>query len=600
MKIKIIENVFKELNKYRFLSFFIIFVIFFALLQFSFAGSLDPDSYYHIKHAYLIRTEGLSAIQSFPWTQYSILSKYPSDIWLGYHLLLLPFTFFKDLVFGIKLSSVIFSALFCLVFYYLLNKLNIKFPFFWTGFLLLVNFSFLFRLLLPRDFIFSIICLFLSIYFIFKRKYIALFFVSWFFALTYPAAFILLGILALVYLALEIIYKKIFDFKILTSIIPGIIFGLVLRPDFPNNLKMLFVQNFLTIFYKIKGAGLNFGAELSVGFNPFDGWGLLILVAYLFLVFLIFYKFSHKTIISPKKVVVFCLFNLVLGFNLIIFTYSSIISSKLGIIYSMLILICWFILPVIGFSLLFSRKEITKNDNSFFIFYLFVLTSIFLAFSLFANRFIEYFVPLTVFSLSIIISYFFLKEQSSTVEKFRCFDLKRMIIFVLPLLFLFLSYLECSFWLSVNRYENNFYAFRETSSFLRENTKEKELILHTYWSDFPGLFYFNDKGYYISAMDPTFMYVYSEKLYWFWANMLSGTVCDSQKCPDYQKICTPQNASNIYKTIKNYFPANYFFINNRERWAIKELVYLLKSRPDLFREVPRKDYYLRSIIFEVL
>jgi hypothetical protein len=602
MRIKTIENILKKLNQYQFLSFFgifVVFFIFFAILQFSFTGSLDPDGYYHIKHAYLIRTEGLSAIQSFPWTQYSILSKYPSDIWIGYHLLLIPFTFFNDLLFGAKLSSVVFSALFCLIFYYLLKKLKVRFPFFWTSFLLFVNYGFLFRLLLPRDFIFSIICIFLSIYFIFKRKYIALFFVSWFFALTYPAALILLGILAFVYLVLEIIYKKIFDFRILTSIIPGVIFGLVLRPDFPNNLKILFVTNILTVFYKLKGVGLNFGAEFMSNYNPFNRWDLFIFLIYLFVVFVLIHKFSHKTTGAVKKAILSYLFFFVVGLNFIIFYYSSLISSKLNIVYFAGLLIGWLVLPAIGFLLIFSKKKIIENQFSFLIFYLFCLSSLFLLFSFFAARFIEYFMPLTILFAGVSLTHFFPKViRKKKLENRFLFKLKGPVLLVFPFLFLGFSYFNAIFWLTSNKSENYIYTMRETAGFLRENTKNKELILHLVWSDFPGLFYFNDKNYYISAMDPTFMYVYNKEIYWSWIHLRNGVICDVQNCPSYRKICSPRNAVNIYQTIKNYFPVKYIFLGNPK--IHQEFIYLLTSRPDLFREVPRKDYFLRSRIFEIL
>src|SRR5438128_12559884 len=65
----------------------------------------DPDSLYHIQHAALYRTHGI-LMTGFPWLPFSVVDRYASDIWYGFHLLLLPCTLIDDPVLEIKVPGV--------------------------------------------------------------------------------------------------------------------------------------------------------------------------------------------------------------------------------------------------------------------------------------------------------------------------------------------------------------------------------------------------------------------------------------------------------------------------------------------------------------
>ena len=83
---------------------FFVFSVFLAAVQFATPNLAGNDGYYHIKLAYLMRTEGLKP--PFPWLPLTILNEGSFvDHHYLYHILLVPFTF-GDLRLGAKIAGV--------------------------------------------------------------------------------------------------------------------------------------------------------------------------------------------------------------------------------------------------------------------------------------------------------------------------------------------------------------------------------------------------------------------------------------------------------------------------------------------------------------
>jgi len=143
-------------RKIQLLGIIILFSTLSSLVVFSTDRIFDYDSLYHIRHAWLYRTEGLS-FSDFPWLQFSSIGELKSDIWYGFHLFLLPFTFFPDFIFSIRLSSVVLAVFFLLSFYLILKRLPVKYPLFFTILLYFSSGDFLFRINMCRPHIFSLI-----------------------------------------------------------------------------------------------------------------------------------------------------------------------------------------------------------------------------------------------------------------------------------------------------------------------------------------------------------------------------------------------------------------------------------------------------------
>jgi len=70
-----------------------------------------------------------------------------------------------------------------------------------------------------------------------------------------------------------------------------------------------------------------------------------------------------------------------------------------------------------------------------------------------------------------------------------------------------------------------------------------EIIFHSDWDDFPMLFYWNSKNYYISGLDPTFLYLKNRDLY-----------------EKYVKITSGEQKTDLAEIIKNDFKSRYVLI----------------------------------------
>ncbi|HEY7410136.1 MAG TPA: hypothetical protein VII13_05315, partial [Vicinamibacteria bacterium] len=69
----------------------------------------DPDSFYHLRHAWVYATRGL-AHGSFPWLEFSLVGRTGADLWYGFHVLLVPLTGFGDLRDGLIYGGVLCTA----------------------------------------------------------------------------------------------------------------------------------------------------------------------------------------------------------------------------------------------------------------------------------------------------------------------------------------------------------------------------------------------------------------------------------------------------------------------------------------------------------
>ena len=203
----------------------------FSYFSFKSDGLWGVDSWYHIKITEMYTEYGF--FREFPWMQFSPMKYHYADRWFLFHIGLIPFVF-GDLVIGAKLAVVFYSSLIFLIFFLILNKLNISKAPFWT-FVFLSSRVFITRLFLLRAFIFSIIFFFVFIYMLNRRNYKGLFLISLVYASTY-SLFPILLLFSMVFVITDYIHNRNIDKKIITYCSVGIIVGLVLNPYFPFNI----------------------------------------------------------------------------------------------------------------------------------------------------------------------------------------------------------------------------------------------------------------------------------------------------------------------------------------------------------------------------
>ncbi len=130
------------------IALFLLFFISMALIQFVTPDMPDNDGFYHIKLAWLMRTEGLKP--DFPYLPLSILNQDEFyDHHFLFHVALIPFTF-GDLRTGAKWAAVTFASLAFLAVWVLFHRQRVPLAWLWALALLGISDAFLFRMSIPR------------------------------------------------------------------------------------------------------------------------------------------------------------------------------------------------------------------------------------------------------------------------------------------------------------------------------------------------------------------------------------------------------------------------------------------------------------------
>ena len=486
------------------ISIFILFAAIAAVFSFGTEKILDPDSFYHIRHAWLYRTEGLFN-SVFPWVQFSVIKDFASDIWYGFHILLIPFTLFPDLIFGVRLSAVLFSAASLLFIYIGLKKMRVWIPLFWS---LLLYFSapdFLFRINMSRPQTLTIgLTALLFALFLKNPSFWPVF------ALSVVIAWIHLSLFWVVIAVTSaaatgvLIFQKRFEWKKLLATFLGLATGWLLRPNPFGTLKILKVQLFDLFAVKQQGLPLLFGEELS----PLDSITiklqlipiLLIIIATLAVFVWVIAKKRFQNVTLEWKTAFWPSIGLSLGFFIIAF-----IAGR----------------RAMDFWLLFS-----------------------------------------IFFIGQLITLIMVQLGSPQAEKIR-----RGIVVGLAAIFLFMtarhSYIFYLFTTSPTTILPD--KFQKPMLWLKENGQPGEIVFHTGWDDFPMLFFWNQKNYYINGMDPIFQYAKNPSLYWeshFLAIGGQPFTCNAIPCtlkavrPLYEAIAEDFNTAYVIIDLERNFGLN--------------------------------------------
>ncbi len=255
-----------------FLGFILAALLVSVFLHFGADKIADPDIFYHFAHADIYKSSGISQ-SAFPWLPYSAIGKYSADIWYGFHLALVPFTFLKNHILGMRLAGVFITFIFLILFYFACSLLKITPRFFWTFFAIFSSPFFLYHIAMARPHVLSLGLNILLFAFLASENFWGVFLAS--FASTFLhlslfwASILIFGIWALI----KIINERKIPAKEGLVLIAGILTGWALRPNPLGAAKLAYIQTVELAIEKLKGVPLHFGSELfplgSLVFNYF-------------------------------------------------------------------------------------------------------------------------------------------------------------------------------------------------------------------------------------------------------------------------------------------------------------------------------------------
>lgn len=459
----------------------------------------DPDAFYHAKIGEMMGQGKL--VLDFPWQQYSSLVDNYWDQHFLFHVFLGLFMKIFGAFAGIKLSTIFLCSGFIFIFGAILKLIDVRQAWIYS-LILLFSTPLTFRLNLVKATPLSLIVLFLGIYLLYKKKYLWLFILSFIYVWTYGGFPLLLGIVGL-YAIINFIYNKKLkeNLYLIGSVAGGMLAGLIANPYFPGNIYY-FWQQFVQIGL------INYQDKIGVG----GEW----------------YPYGLAKLISGAPIV--CLLMVV---SLFLFFY-------------------------------FLKRQKQINWLSLF------LCLMFLGLTLKSRRYVEYFIPFSVFFSALTLAPVMarltvIKVYDGAVRFVGASWFKAILVggFILFAFFMVPAIYAGQFKENLKdlRRGYDFYKFSDSMNWLKENSEEGDIVLHSDWDEFPILFFWNNENYYIVGLDPTFMYNYDEEKYWLWVNITLG----KEKEDLYKKITENFNAKYVFlETDHKKMDANFRHSNGFE------------------------------------
>jgi len=518
---------FKRINKDYYFDYFLVFVI--ALVLFSWLqvspALPEPDSFYHAKVATIL-SEG-KVLKSFPWLQETNLKENFVDHHFLYHLFLAPFVRLTDPLIGVKVATVIFSSLLVLAVYWLFKKFQLKFPLLFLLFLLTSQ-PWLFRASLVKAPAVFLIFFILAFYLLVHQKWLALFTVS-FLSVWLYAGWPLLLVLAAVYLLVSWLLGR---FRLEDSIW--------------YKIKQIFKSKKQTVSWKGLGyvaAGLMGGLVVNPYFpaNLNFYWQQIVKIALV----------NYQTVIG-------------VGGEWYPYGFMNLISDAP--------LVCaLLVVSLLLFALTFKKQSI-------YTWVFLILTLAFFVLTLKSRRQVEFFIPLAV-----IFSAFCFSDYFKRLSRFHLGVLMHpswQIFFSLIILVFGLGFaLQIPTGLAKVKADMQsgrpLDHYQASGGWLKANTPRNSIVFNTDWDDFPALFYQNSHNFYLTGLDPTFMY---ER--------------DNQKYRQYADITLGNQYRDLKRLIKNEFKADYVFLDKKH----DNLERLLRHHVD-FKKVYEDS---EAIIYQVI
>jgi len=231
----------------------------------------DFDGYYHIKWARLIwdNVRAGHFPPAFPWLPLTTLnSRQYVDHHLLYHLILIPFTWFRDLQAGAKVSAILFASMAVFSCYWIIVRYEIRYRLIWLLALLACSAPFLYRMNMTKAPPFAIIFLVLGTWFFFEKKHWQLLPLALVFAWTYDL-FVLLILAAIIWTVVIAWTEERFEWRPLAFVLAGSLLGLIINPYFPRNL-ILFWEH-----ARVKITASEFTTKVGQEWYPYNTWEFL-------------------------------------------------------------------------------------------------------------------------------------------------------------------------------------------------------------------------------------------------------------------------------------------------------------------------------------
>ena len=469
------------------------------LLRFRTPGIPGYDSYYHFRHADLYVRYGLW-MKEFPWLVYSTINKFSGDIGYGFHVFLMPFTLLSDEVLGMKLAAAVETAVVLLILYLVLRRHRIPYAFAWPFYLLFLAppITYTFIMTRPQTLSMGVTALLLS--FMVKGPALGVLLASFALAFFHLNAFPLVLLVVAVTALVKGIVESRWEWGKWLASLAGIGAGWLLRPNPLGVAKLEYNQILVHEAVRHAQLPLLFGREWApVAPSALGAFALPILLWAAASISLAAATANPRFRASDHHRT---------------FLWAAIALSSL-----------FFVLMVI----------LTKRFTPFWATSAVIVTA-------------------TAFSL--------LLRPAGDDEHRRARGWARLAATTG-----IAAVLGALAWGALKPYAAHVSWSRPTDSAietvakaLRDNGIAGEIVYNVDWSMFPELFLWNTEDYYVSGLDPIFLYAYDPQLYWKSHHLATGAaVAQTYGSPNP----SPSAAVDTYAFVHEDLRASYIVLDRR-------------------------------------
>lgn len=465
------------------------------ILHFSLISFPEADAFYHLRHASIYVEKG-PFYQEFPWHTQSVIGDKGADIWYGFHILLIPFTFIADPMLSLRVASACVLIFLLLAVYWVARTERWPMPVLWPIFVLGGSQIEAWRWMALRPFLLSLGIAAVMFVQAVRGKSILAALLSLAIAWVHPAFFWVGPVIACAVFAFRGFLERKWDLvqAALCILFAGV--GLFARPDALDALTVLKVQLVDLNEALNSNPYMNFGTEVfplirlgTVGeFIPMMAiWMGTVLAGF-------FIARKHQAQISPQM--------------------------KTGFAASSALFVAFGLLSV------FKTHRATE------------------AWALFGTLSMGYAAAMA--------------WSPSRHEAEVVFTRPRKVLSgVLATLVSLLA--AASFVLShhgINAGGRNIYTFAGAMSWLKRNSRPGDIVYHTHWAFFAEMFFWNPRGRYITGMDPIFLYSHDRKLYRKFTFVESDEAASTLTASSPGEPIVWEDTHDV---IKNEFHARYVF-----------------------------------------
>jgi hypothetical protein len=281
----------------------------------------DPDAYYHVRHAWVYRTQGLLH-SPFPWAAFSAIRDQASDLWYGFHVLLVPFSLAPSLLQGLHAAGMAVTAASLILVWLAFAVLRLPWPLAWVAVFAATG-EVLFRLAMLRPQPLSLALAVLALAVLaspgLRRRGAVLFGLALLAAWIHLALAWLLPLVAALFAVIGMAHRLRPDWRSAAAIGLGTLAGFALRPQPVGALRLAWIQLGLFLEVKARGLALPFGQELQPLSLALEGPRLLLPALGVLAALLVFARLvrSQRAVDLPARVAAWTSLTLALLFALL-------------------------------------------------------------------------------------------------------------------------------------------------------------------------------------------------------------------------------------------------------------------------------------------